>query len=207
MNTSRALRCSAIAFGAVLLASAGAAAASADETDHGAQDIDVNVEIQEIKEPGVLALTVAGTGTAELSEDGSTDLERRFTGTLPTVTVTDTRTAEEIPDGAYWYVMGTASDFVDAETTASFSAGHLGWAPALLAGDGEPFVSVGDEVAPVTDEGGRGLVEQELLYLVDSEPGAAAGGSWSATAGLELKVPADVEPGSYSSTLTLSLFE
>lgn len=32
-------------------------------------------------------------------------------------------------------------------------------------------------------------------------------GSWEASADLRLQVPADVEPGAYTSTLTLSLFE
>src|SRR5699024_9320665 len=36
---------------------------------------------------------------------------------------------------------------------------------------------------------------------------SAASGEWTATADLTLKTPLDVEPGSYSSTLTLSLFE
>ncbi|PVW04650.1 hypothetical protein DEA06_07655 [Microbacterium sp. Gd 4-13] len=207
MNTSRALRCSIIAFGAVLLVSVGTAAASADETNMGDQDIDVNVEITEIEEPGVLALTVAGSASTQLTENGSTELVRQFTGTLPTVTVTDTRTEEEIPAGASWYVLGSASDFTGpGETT--ITADHLGWTPALVegAGEGEPFISVGGDVLG-TEDGGLGLgnVEKELLFLGDSAE--AASGAWSATAGLQLKVGADVEPGSYASVVTLSLFE
>ena len=58
-----------------------------------------------------------------------------------------------------------------------------------------------------TEDGGLGLgnVEKELLFLGDSAE--AASGAWSATAGLQLKVGADVEPGSYASVVTLSLFE
>ncbi len=53
-----------------------------------------------------------------------------------------------------------------------------------------------------------GLVEGEFLYLADTAAARDGGtNSWSATAGLTLKTPLDVAPGSYSSTLTLSLFE
>lgn len=206
MKKSLIVRYSAIALGAALLVSAGAAAASAEE-NLGDTDIDVNVEIPQIDEPGLLALTVA-SGSTTLSEDGSNGLDRRFTGTLPTVTVTDTRTADEIPAGSAWYVMGSASEFTAAGSTATISAEHLGWTPELVegAGAGEDFISVGGDVAPVAD-GGAGLVDQELLYLGEAEEAASSGGSWSATAELLLKVPATVEPGSYTSTITLSLFQ
>lgn len=207
MNTTRALRFTAIGFGAVLLASAGTAAASAADTNMGDQDIDVNVEISEIDQPGVLAMTVAGSASTELTESGSTELVRQFTGTLPTVTVTDTRTADEVPAGAAWYVLGSASDFTGPDS-ASIGADHLGWTPSLVegAGEGEPFISVGGDVYGAEDGGlGLGSTDKELLFLGDSE--AAAGGQWSATAGLQLKVGADVEPGAYSSVITLSLFE
>ncbi|MBL6280561.1 hypothetical protein JMF97_30990, partial [Micromonospora fiedleri] len=47
--------------------------------------VEVTVEIEEIREPGVLAMTVAADSVL-LSEDGSTLLVRQFTGELPTVT-------------------------------------------------------------------------------------------------------------------------
>lgn len=69
------------------------------DQNHGDQDVDVNVGITEIVDGGVLAMSVAGTATA-LTEDGSTPTVRQFKGTLPTVTVTDTRSPDEIPAGA-----------------------------------------------------------------------------------------------------------
>lgn len=203
MNTTRALRCGVVAFGAALLLSAGASVASAEPSpdDLG---IDINVDVQEVSQPGVLAMTVAGEASTTLVEDGSTDLVRQFTGTLPTVTVTDTRTPDQIPDGATWTVLGVAENFTTADGAATITADNLGWSPALLDGGGESFVQVGGDVAPAQD-GGPGLVDQELLFLSDSAQ--AAGGTWSANAGLTLRVPATVEPGSYSSVLTLSLFE
>lgn len=73
-------------------------------------DADVRVTV-EIDEPGVLAMSIAGDAVA-LAEDGSTLLVRQFVGALPTVTVTDTRDPEEVPDGAAWAVLDNATDFV-----------------------------------------------------------------------------------------------
>src|SRR4051812_41631218 len=93
----------AVAVAAVLAGMAAApAAAQADPGDSA--DVDVNVDITPIKVPGVLALTVAGNAVS-LQENGSDLLVRQFTGTLPTVTVTDTRTADEIPAGSSWAVL------------------------------------------------------------------------------------------------------
>lgn len=206
MKKSAILRGSAIVLGAALLVSAGSAAMAADEESDTA-GVDVNVEIEPLAGPGALALTVAGTETSlteAASEDG-TALERTFTGELPTVTVTDTRVPEDIAADAAWYVLGSASTFVDAESDNTIGADHLGWSPQLVdgAGAGEDFVEVGGDVEP----NAPGLVDQELLYLAVSEAANAAGGVFSATADLTLKVPADVAAGKYSSTITLSLFE
>lgn len=202
MNKSVLLRSSVIAFAAALLVSAGSAAVA--EEEHGTEDVDVNVAIEEVAGPGALAMTVEGADTT-LVEGASTALERTFTGTLPKVTVTDTRAAEDVPAGSAWYVLGSTSDFVDAATSKTIAAQHLGWVPKLVAGEGEgePFVEVGGDVLPSEP----GLVDQELLYLADSAESNAGGGVFSATADLQLVVPADVAAGNYTSTLTLSLFE
>lgn len=204
MNTTRALQCTAAALGAVLLLAAGTVAASAAD-NLGDQSVDVNVDIQPTDEPGVLAMTVEN-GSMSLTETGSTDLVRQFTGTLPTVTVTDTRAADEIADGAYWYVLGSAADFTSTGSATTIGAQNLGWSPALVTGEGEASVSIGGDIDGAED-GGPGLVDQELLFLGESADAVAAGGAWSATAALNLRVPADVAPGSYRSVLTLSLFE
>lgn len=189
---------------AAALICSGAAMATADD-QHGDGDVDVTVDITPIDVPGVLAMTVSAPSST-LTENGSDALERRFTGTLPQVTVTDTRTPEEIPDGAAWYVLGTASDFVGATGQPSIAAANLGWKPRLLgaAGSGEAFA--GEPVAPAGD-GGRGLADAELLASTISSADVAAEGSWTATADLTLTTGADVAPGAYASTLTLSLFE
>ncbi|MGO1412118.1 MAG: hypothetical protein ACTHU7_11855, partial [Microbacterium sp.] len=53
-----------------------------------------------------------------------------------------------------------------------------------------------------------GLSGEELLQMaLDSSEATAANGEWTANADLTLKTPNDVEAGSYTSTVTLSLFE
>lgn len=173
-------------------------------------DVRVTVDIEQIQEPGVLAMSIAGDSVA-LAENGSTLLVRQFVGTLPTVTVTDTRTAQEVPDGAAWAVLGSATDFAGSAGQAPISAGHLGWRPNLIDGDESGLVSEGEEVVTVLDEPTQpgnnvGLVDQELLVSTfDSE--AVTGDAYSVNANLFLRAPVQVAAGSYTSTLTLSLFE
>ncbi|BCB77708.1 hypothetical protein GCM10022251_64250 [Phytohabitans flavus] len=193
------------AAGAVLALATPAVAAPGDS-----DDVRVTVDIEEIREPGVLAMSIAADSVA-LAENGSTLLVRQFTGTLPAVTVTDTRTAEEVPDGAAWAVLGSATDFTGDNGQAPISAGHLGWTPNLIDGGETGLVSEGEEVVTVLDEPTQpgnnvGLVDQELLVSTfDSE--TVTGDSYTVNANLFLRAPVEVAAGAYTSTLTLSLFE
>lgn len=201
----RAARIGVAMVGGVLLAGVAGAAFAEEQVGDGTE-VDVSVEIEDTG-TGVLAMSVAGT-SAPLTEDGSTAMVRQFTGTLPTVTVTDTRTAEEIPDGAYWWVEGTASSFTGDAGQAEIGPENLGWSPSV-ADDGSGAVAVGPDVAPAlaAEEAPNnvGLEGRELLAMAMTSEEAI--GSWQADAALKLQVPVDVEPGSYTSTLTLSLFE
>ncbi|WP_395242692.1 hypothetical protein ACGGZK_10950 [Agromyces sp. MMS24-K17] len=201
------LRASAVTLGGALLTGV-AGMAAADEID--GNGVAVQVEIAEIDEPGVLALTVAGDAVT-LTEDGSTATVRQFTGTLPEVTVTDTRDADEIPAGAGWYVIGSATNFVGDAGQPTVESSFLGWSPHLDDPDGTGVVAEGPEVFSEIDADGApnnvGLVGKELLALALDSGEAAVTGSWSATADLKLRVPATVEAGGYTSILTLSLFE
>ncbi len=207
INKGMAARCTAGILGGLLLVGVGATAFAADPDGTG--DVDVNVEIAPV-EGGALSLTVADTETT-LIEDGSTATERVFTGALPAVTVTDTR--EDVPAGVFWYVTGQASDFVGDAAQPDIAAEQLGWAPAdIVEGNGE--VAAGDEVVPASADATQpgnntGLASgEDLLFLsLDSAEAQAVQGSWTANAGLTLETPVDVAPGSYTSTLTLSLFE
>lgn len=198
-------RASVAAVGATLLVGVGTAAFAEEQVGDGSE-VDVSVQIEDAG-TGVLAMSVAGTSTS-LVEGGSTELVREFTGALPTVTVTDTRTAEEIPDGAFWWVEGTASSFTGDTGQADIGAENLGWSPSVV-DDGSGAVAVGPDVAPALDAteapNNVGLQGRELLAMALTSEEAI--GSWQANADLKLQVPIDIAPGSYTSKLTLSLFE
>ncbi|PPG51649.1 hypothetical protein C5C41_11010 [Rathayibacter sp. AY1E9] len=156
---------------------------------HDLDGVDVDVDITPPAQPGSLSLSVAADAV-DLAESDSTALQRRFTGGLPTVTVTDSRVGAQND----WYVLASASALTGA--SASIGADHLGWTPRLITGTG---AVAGDPVASSL-EGGAGLRDALLL-------GAAGGaGTWSADAELRLLAEPDVEAGSYRSTITLSLF-
>ncbi|KAB8172678.1 hypothetical protein, partial [Microbispora catharanthi] len=86
-RTTQALAASVLG---LTLAGAGLAgpAAAADDPGTGS-GIDVSVNITPTT-PGQLSMTVADNTGVSLQENGSDAAARQFTGTLPTVTVTDT---------------------------------------------------------------------------------------------------------------------
>jgi len=198
--------------GAALLVGV-AGAAFADESQE-TDDVDVNVTIEELTEPGALAMTVA-TNTTTLTEGQSDDpTQRHFFGELPSVTVTDTRAT--IPEGAAWAVLGQASDFVsvDGGGQPSISAGYLGWTPSVVDPGNTYEVLAGDQVDTILDDGPNnvgleGVEGPELLAMTlnGSAPAQSVASSWTANAELFLKVPIDTPAGAYKSVLTLSLFE
>jgi hypothetical protein len=205
ISKGAAARYAAGVLGGLMLVGVGSAAFAAYPDPDGTSGVDVNVDIAQV-ENGALSLTVDNTETT-LTETGSTAEYRQFTGALPNVTVTDTRTV--VPEGVFWYVTGQAGSFVGATGQPEITPDHLGWAPALVTpGNGE--VAAGDEVGTSLDAAPNnvGLTGEELLALsLDSATSTAASGQWTANANLMLKTPVDVAPGSYTSLLTLSLFE
>lgn len=181
--------------GAAMLVAVGVGTASAAE-----EGIGIGVEIDEA-ETGALSMTVDTADTVQLVEDGSTGTERQFVGSLPDVTVTDTRDPSSIPEGAYWYVTGSVTDFVgDAGQADILASESFGWSPRVVSGETSD-VAVGDDVVP-----GEGFSDFELFASTFSSADAGPG-TWVASADLTLRTDANVEPGSYSSTLTLGLFE
>jgi type 1 fimbria pilin len=187
--------------GMMLIGVAGVAIADEIEGD----DVDVTVNIEAIEPVGALTMSVAANSTALTEVDSGDEAIRQFNGTLPTVTVTDDR--EEVPEDVFWYVTGQSSSFTEAGG-ASFGAEHLGWVPKLLTeANGE--VAEGPQVDTVLDEGPNnvGLVGDEFLALSLTSGEAQPVGEWEANADLFLKTPVDITPGSYSATLTLTLWE
>ncbi|WP_026556609.1 hypothetical protein [Arthrobacter sp. 35W] len=204
-----AARASTVAVGTALLL--GVAGMAMAEENHGDKDVDVSVGITALPVGEALAMTVSGTtpGTTTLGEEGSTATMRQFNSTLPTVTVTDTRDPGDIPAGAGWYVLGTATDFTGDAGQPAISASHLGWAPRILSGGESGQVVEGERVDTVMDSAPitSGLVDQELLALAIDSGAIASERQWTVTADLFLRVPVTVAAGDYTSTLTLSLFE
>ncbi|WP_026556607.1 hypothetical protein [Arthrobacter sp. 35W] len=201
-----AARCTTAAVGTALLL--GVAGMAMAEENHGNKDVDVSVGITALPGGGALAMSVAGT-TTTLTETGSTATVRQFTGSLPTVTVTDTRAPADIPAGASWYVLGTSTDFTGDNGQPAISAAHLGWTPDLINGGDSGLVAEGDRVDTVMETGPNavGLVDRELLAMAFDSGAIASEGQWTATAGLFLRTPATVAAGDYTARLTLSLFE
>ncbi len=162
----------------------------------------------EVTDQGALAMTV-DTSPVALTESGSDSDVRQFTGVLPTVTVTDTRTTSE--EGVAWAVVGDTSDFEAVDSGSVISGTYLGWAPRLVSTppDDDGSVVEGVPVASEADDGTGVVGGYDLLVSTfDSSDAREFGASWEASADLALRVPVvEAPPGSYSATLTLSLFE
>jgi hypothetical protein len=210
MNTNPKTRILLALGGAALLCGVGTMA-SAEDTPLESDDVQVKLAIAPLS-TGALTLTVDGTQAA-LAEVASSDPAlRQFAGELPDVTVTDTRDIDDIDPGAAWYVLGSATDFEDdGQALADIPVERLGWAPRLADSVDFGSVSEGDPVFTVydTDEApdNTGLVDQELFAIASNSADIRPEGSWTATADLVLKTPVGTAPGSYTSRLTLSLFE
>jgi hypothetical protein len=213
-----ALRLAAAVAGGAMLCSV-ASLAMAEPAEISNDDVVISVEIEALPDEGALVMTVA-PGGVNLTEVTSADpMLREFTGQLPDVTVTDNRDVADIPDGAFWAVLAIATDFEGDAGQEDIPASYLGWTPRLTAATTTDSVTEGDRVKTAFDEptnpnnpdnvglaGANGL---ELLAMgIDSvEAREHSTDQWTATADMVLKVEKDVDPGIYTSTLTLSLFE
>ena len=194
------------ALGALLLAAAGSAiAASADDQVDDGQRVDVNVAVTDRYPSGVLAMSVAADETALTEINSGDPLVREFTGTLPTVTVTDTRSRCRTCRGTCWERRATSS----AAPTASpptISGGHRRSPPTTVTRSHPGETSRPWSTTP--DSAGLGYPDGELLYVNSDQLESYHAGSWSASAGLDLKVARGGRPaGNYTSVITLSLFE
>lgn len=162
----------------------------------------------EITDRGALSMTV-DISPVVLTESGSDDTVRQFSGTLPTVTVADTRALSD--EGIAWAVIGDTSDFTTAGAASAISGTYLGWTPRLVSTPPNDDGSVieGVPVASEADDGTGVVGGYDLLFSTfDSTEAREFGSRWEASADLLLRVPVDeAPPGSYSATLTLSLFE
>ncbi|MEE6288195.1 PKD domain-containing protein [Georgenia sp. MJ173] len=148
-------------------------------------------------EDGALVLSVADFGASvDLGQALNAGDRWRFSGELPTVSVTDSRAAQGASDG--WSVTGQTTDF--AHTSGELSGSHLGWVPGQL--EDKVGVTPGAAVAGELS-GGPGLAVPATLA---SAVGEGRLGSTELGADLVLETPVDAASGVYASTVTLSLF-
>ncbi|MEV7805548.1 hypothetical protein AB0O28_21635 [Microbispora sp. NPDC088329] len=208
MRINRTTQLLAAAVLGLALAGAGVAGPALADDNPGS-GIDVSVKIEPTTTPGQLSMTVADNNGVSLTENGSDAAARQFTGTLPTVTVSDTRNPEDIPAGEFWAVVGQSSQFVASDDPAkTIGPQYLGWKPRLLSDSSTGAVSAGEPVSSVISDGTGapqvGLQGQELL--VSTANSSDEIGTSKVNADLALRTPVDVAAGEYHSTLTLSLF-
>ncbi|WP_424534903.1 hypothetical protein ACOZ38_32610 [Sphaerisporangium viridialbum] len=198
-----------LAVSVLALALAGVAGPAMADGDPDNSGIEVSVKIEPLRVPGQVSMTVADNNGVTLAENGSNAAARQFTGTLPTVTVTDTRLPDEIPTGNFWAVVGQSSQLVaTGDPAKTIGPEYLGWTPHLLTGSSTGSVAPGEPVSSVVSDGtgapAVGLQGQELL--VSTANSADEIGTHQVNADLALRTPVDVAAGEYHSTLTLSLF-
>ena len=146
---------------------------------------------------GVLALSVADHEGVTLTPATNAGDRLRFRGTLPAVTVTDSRPVSQA-GATGWAVAGQAYTFTS--DTRAFGAEHLGWTPRVQTP--RPGLAAG-AVRATALSGGQGLV---LPGRLASATPQGRFGSATLGADLALEVPVDTAPGTYAGTLTLTLF-
>ncbi|MCR2794038.1 endo-1,4-beta-xylanase [Microbacterium sp. zg.Y625] len=160
--------------------------------------IPIEATVPEASEPGSLSLTVADYGDGVKLDSAQNAGDRlRFTGSLPTITVTDSRNDEQASDGG-WSTSGQSTSLVSGERT--LTADHLGWTPKVLTP--RPGVTAGAWV-PTVLSNGPGLATAQRLAAATAD---GRYGSTQLSAGLVLDVPVGTAPGTYRGTLTVSLF-
>src|SRR5690606_15189959 len=165
----------------------------------GPSDADgIPVEVSIVDKPGVLTLTVGDYGDGvELTQDGDRPDRWRYSGDLPTLTVTDSRNVHQAGNGG-WAVSGQSSDF--ASDAGEITADHLGWVPRVLTP--RAGVSAGDASVTALD-GGTGLSTPSRLAAADAD---GRRGTTELDAKLVLGSPVGTAEGDYSARVTVSLF-
>lgn len=162
-----------------------------------APGIPVRAEVHEGAQ-GVLALSVDDDGSGvTLAQAANRGDRLRFTGGLPTVTVTDSRSVAQA-GASGWAVAGQAYAFSSGSRT--LDADHLGWRPFVR--DPREGVAAG-ALRPTVLGGGEGLIVPGRLASATPH---GRFGSTTMGADLFLEVPVDTAPGTYEGALTLSLF-
>ena len=162
----------------------------------GTNPVTVNVTVPST---GALSVTVA-TGSVTLTPASpATTPDDTATGTLNTVTISDTRNTTP-----GWSVAGQESVFTGPGTpAATIPANSLGWTPAFV-GSAVGGAVIGAAVAPSganTGSTGPGLGTAATLALAHAGTGI---GTNNVNAGLLLDIPSTTPPGAYTGTMTIT---
>jgi hypothetical protein len=145
-------------------------------------------------------LTVGGGPLTMSRQPGEVDLtpvtlngtEQNATGSLKEVEVVDARGGT-----TGWSLTGTLTDFGSAAGT-KIPAGNLSWTPGCTAGPGAGTVTPGSA-------GALGTTTAATLCSAPDGAGQITGGTFTAGAGLDLKIPPTTGAGRYTAILTLTL--
>jgi len=153
--------------------------------------------------PVTINVTVAATGTLSVSvAPGTVNLAvsgATASGTLPTVTITDTR--NNFPG---WSVSGQESNFTSTgPPAASFSGNQLGWTPTAVNAPLPNGAILGSTVNPVSP--GLGTTPA-VLALAHAGTGADPSGATNdqVAASLMLDIPSGAVAGAYTGQLTIT---
>ncbi|WP_439675311.1 WxL domain-containing protein [Embleya sp. MST-111070] len=139
---------------------------------------------------GSLAITQQAGGI-RMSDVSVSAQDQTMTGKLNTVTVSDLRGGN-----AGWTLTGSVTDFENA-AGESIPADHFSWKPKAAKADEK---SKGTPVA-----GSAGTIGSGATLASVPQGSTNTGGTFSADADIDLKVPAYQGAGDYSATLTLSI--
>ncbi|MFC5751303.1 hypothetical protein [Actinomadura rugatobispora] len=145
-------------------------------------------------------LTVNGGPLTMSRQPGEVDLtpvtlngtEQNATGSLKDVEVVDARGGT-----TGWSLTGTLTDFGSAAGT-KIPAGNLSWTPRCTAGPGAGTVTPGSA-------GALSTTTAATLCRAPDGAGKITGGTFTADAGLDLKIPPTTGAGRYTAILTLTL--
>lgn len=147
----------------------------------------ISAVVPEDTGPGEFLWSIDGDQAVDLGTATDQGTYLQATGAIDPISVTDTRTG-----GPQWSISGQVSDF------GAVDGKHLGWDPEVLsAGAG---AVAGDVVASGIDSGDGLSVPSTLA----AAPSGHAIGTASLGADLDLRLPVDTDPGTYTATLTLT---
>ncbi len=163
--------------------------AESEEPTSGAGDITVEVPEAPEEPSGSFGWAWATESAVDLGTAAADGANFVATGALNDVVVTDTRAGGTSPYG--WSISGQVGEFTSA--SGSFSAGFLGWTPAVVSG-----IATAGAAVTSTQLGGTGLGSASVLASSTAATSATVG------AALSLVIPATTAAGDYTTTLTLT---